>query len=56
METGNPYLLYSDQCNEKLIKDLPPNIPTSHLNPEELSKFIDQGLDLTLFFTPFWLQ
>tara|TARA_Y100000991_G_C21923712_1_gene327666 strand:+ start:83 stop:643 length:561 start_codon:yes stop_codon:yes gene_type:complete len=39
----------ANQCNEELVKDLPPNIRTSHYTSEELKQYIDQGLDKELY-------
>ena len=39
----------ANQCNEELVKDLPPNLPTSHYTSEELKQFINEGLDEHLF-------
>lgn len=39
----------ANQCNEELVKDLPPHLPTSHYTPEELKQYIDQGLDKNLY-------
>ena len=38
----------ANQCNEELVKDLPPTLPTSHYSPTELKDFV-QRLDKVLF-------
>ena len=39
----------ANQCNEELVKDLPPTLPTSHYSPTELKDFVE-NLDNTLFY------